>query len=297
MSFEARALAAPASERVSAPVSDAVFAVYREQFAYDPTPLAAEVERREKSEGGWIHETVSYAAAYGGERILAHLFLPETAQPPFQTVIYFPGSASTWMGSSADLEQYYEFSMFLSYLVRNGRAVLYPVYQGTFERSNPTLAALHGGDDSYAYVEFVTQVVKDFERSVDYLLTRDDVDPNGLAYYGMSWGAVLGPIVTAVEDRVGASLLLAGGLEVAGRPEVRQVTYAPRVRVPTLILNGKYDTFFPPETSSRPLLELLGTPEADKRLVLYDTDHIPPRSEYIRESLAWLDRYLGPVGR
>ena len=71
----------------------------------------------------------------------------------------------------------------------------------------------------------MTQVVKDFERSVDYLLTRDDVDPNGLAYYGMSWGAVLGPIVTAVEDRVGASLLLAGGLEVAGRPEVRQVTY------------------------------------------------------------------------
>jgi dienelactone hydrolase len=212
-------------------------------------------------------------------------------------VIYFPGSASTWMGSSAELEQYYEFSMFLSYLVRNGRAVLYPVYQGTFERSSPTLAALHGGDESYAYAEFVTQVVKDFERSVDYLLTRDDIDPDGLAYYGMSWGAVLGPIVTAVEERVRASILLAGGLDVAGRPEVRQVTFAPRVRVPTLILNGRYDTFFPPETSSRPLLELLGAPEADKRLVLYDTDHIPPRTEYIRETLAWLDRYLGPVGR
>jgi dienelactone hydrolase len=295
--FEPRAVPAPASERVPPPVSDAVFAVYREQFAYDPTPLEAQVERREESEGGWTHETVSYAAAYGGERILAHLFLPANAAPPFQTVIYFPGSASTWMSSSENLEQYYEFSMFVSYLVRNGRAVLYPVYKGTFERGSPALAALHAGDDSYAYVEFVTQVVKDFERSVDYLLSRDDIDPDGLAYYGMSWGAKLGPIVTAVEDRIAASVLVAGGLDVDGRPEVRQVTYAPRARAPTLMLNGKYDTIFPAETSSRPLVQLLGVPEADKRFVLYETDHIPPRTEYIRESLAWLDRYLGTVGR
>ena len=43
------------------------------------------------------------------------------------------------------------------------------------------------------------------------------------------------------------------------------------------------------------MFELLGTPAADKVLRIYDVDHTLPRSEFIRESLAWLDRYLGPV--
>jgi hypothetical protein len=61
------------------------------------------------------------------------------------------------------------------------------------------------------------------------------------------------------------------------------------------MLNGRYDVFFPPETSSKPTLELLGTPVEDKRPILYETDHIPPRTEYVKETLAWLDRYMGPV--
>ena len=47
------------------------------------------------------------------------------------------------MPSSEGLESYYEFTMFLSYLVRNGRAVLYPVYKGTFERGSPGLVVLN----------------------------------------------------------------------------------------------------------------------------------------------------------
>jgi len=30
-------------------------------------------------------------------------------------------------------------------------------------------------------------------------------------------------------------------------------------------------------------------------LKLYDTDHIIPRNEFIKETLKWLDKYLGPV--
>jgi hypothetical protein len=45
----------------------------------------------------------------------------------------------------------------------------------------------------------------------------------------------------------------------------------------------------------RPAFDLLGTPPEDKRLILYETDHIPPRAEYIKETLAWLDHYMGPV--
>jgi formylglycine-generating enzyme required for sulfatase activity/dienelactone hydrolase/predicted Ser/Thr protein kinase len=284
--------------RPGPPVSDAIFQVYKEQFSYDRTQLNAEVESREESPGGWVHETVSFDAAYGGERVLAHLFLPSNARPPFQTVIYFPGEASTWMPSSEGLESYYEFTMFVSYLVRNGRAVLYPVYKGTFERGSPELSVLSQPEnvgDTYAYTEYLIQVVKDLRRSIDYLETRPDIDSERLAYYGMSWGAYLGTIIPAVEDRFGASVLLGGGVGGFGRPEASDLTYVTRVLKPTLMLNGRYDVFCPPELCSQPMLESLGTQEEDKRLVLFETDHIPPRAEFIRETLAWLDKYLGPV--
>ena len=60
------------------------------------------------------------------------------------------------------------------------------------------------------------------------------------------------------------------------------------------MLNGKYDTLQPYETSIKPMFERLGTPKEKKELKLYETDHIPPRNEFIKETLAWLDRYLGP---
>lgn len=71
--------------------------------------------------------------------------------------------------------------------------------------------------------------------------------------------------------------------------------YVGHVRQPTLILNGELDFFFPLETSQRPLFELLGTPAADKKRLIFPGGHSVPRPEQIKESLAWLDRYLGPV--
>lgn len=280
------------------PVSDEVFRIYKEQFAYDKGELNSVIEKREKNPDGWIHEVISFDAAYGKEKIIAHLFLPEGKEPPFQTVIYFPGSASTWMPSSEGIENYYEFTMFLSFLIRNGRAVMYPVYKGTFERGTPESMALlniPAQSLSYAFTEITIHEVKDFCRSIDYLQSRADIDGQKLAYMGMSWGGNMGAFIPAVEDRIGASVLIAGGLMGLGRPEVYDCNYVGRVRVPTLMLNGKYDAILPPELSQRPMFELLGTPVEHKKYILYETDHIPPRIEFIKETLAWLDKYLGPV--
>ncbi len=287
-------LPAPTDIQAQKPVPDAIFKIYKELFAYDPTELNTRVEYTEESPGGWIREKISFDAAYGGERVLAYLFLPANVNPPYQTIIYFPGSAATWITSSQELESYYEFTMFLSYLVRNGRAVLFPVYKGTFERGEPALAAIHQGADSYAYTEFLIKIVKDFRRSIDYLETRPDIDSSKIAFYGMSWGGWLGTIIPAVEGRLGASILLAGSLGRGdARPETNTINYITRVRVPTIMLNGMYDIGI--DKFIRPAFDLLGTPPEHKHLILYETDHIPPRVEYIKETLAWLDKYLGPV--
>ena len=47
--------------------------------------------------------------------------------------------------------------------------------------------------------------------------------------------------------------------------------------------------------SAKPMVDVLGTPAEHKFQKVYDTDHFVPRNELIKESLAFLDRYLGPV--
>jgi dienelactone hydrolase len=288
----------PVDYRKMAPVADPVFRVYKEQFSYDPTALKGLVESKEESPGGWVREKVSFEAAYGGERVTAYLFVPRNAVPPYQTVVYFPGGASEWQRSSEDIENYYEFPMFLSFLVKSGRAVLYPIYKGTFERGTNDMAAVLDYDaSSRQYAALLVQEVQDFKRCLDYLETRSDIDAGKIAYYGMSWGGALGAIIPAVEERLKAAVLVAGGFFGGYRPEAHPVNYVNRVKVPTLMLNGLYDSFLPPETSSKPMFDLLGTPAEHKRQIFYETDHIPPYNEYVKETLAWLDKYLGPVKR
>ena len=67
--------------------------------------------------------------------------------------------------------------------------------------------------------------------------------------------------------------------------------------MPVLMLNGQYDFLFPYETAQKPFLELLGTPDEHKKLYVYEGGHSVPNTELIKETLAWLDRYLGPVGQ
>ncbi|MGE0622874.1 MAG: SUMF1/EgtB/PvdO family nonheme iron enzyme [Pseudomonadales bacterium] len=275
-----------------APVSDAVFAAYRERFEYDHTPFNVEIEGRLTTAEDWAEERVVIDAAYDGERLPVVLFLPAAATPPFQTVVYWPGSGSVYTPSSADLVHYYEFPVFLSFLVKSGRAVVYPIYKGTFERTEERLVPLHYGSDSHEYTEYLVRVVKDFRRTLDYLETREDIDADAFAYYGMSWGGLMGSIVPAVEERLKTSVLLAAGLS-NGRGVANPYHYLPRIHTPTLMLVGRYDTMLGYEASALPLYEHLGTPPADKVIRVYETDHLPPKRAFVTEILAWLDRYLG----
>ena len=94
-----------------------------------------------------------------------------------------------------------------------------------------------------------------------------------------------------------SAALNAGGLDFPQRPpEVEAINFAPRVKMPTLMVNGRSDFRFPYESSQIPLFQLLGTPPDQKRHTVLQSGHIPPRTEMIRAILDWLDKYLGPVG-
>jgi dienelactone hydrolase len=277
------------------PVSDEVFEVYLNQFAYDRGALDERPESVDDSHPDWTLERVSVAAPYGDERMIINLFLPRKAAPPFQTVVYFPGTGALFQASSENLSDYFEVPVFLSFLMRNGRAVAFPAYLGTLERHGERYYPLHMGSSTHAFTEYTVQLVKDFRRTVDYLETRSDIDTEKLAYYGMSWGGIMGAIIPAVEDRLKTAIILAGGVDGVGLPEVNQLNYVPRITIPVLMMSGKYDTIIGYENSARPMFELLGTPEEQKVIKAYPTDHIPPKAEYVREILDWLDKYFGPV--
>lgn len=292
--YQATELRAPVDFYKEQPVSDAIFHVYREQFSYDKTDLKARVESSGKSPGGWIREKITFDAAYGDERVIIYLFLPEKVQPPYQTVIYAPADPCVRQSSSQDIESYFEFSIFLSFIVKNGRAVVFPVWKGTFERGNGILADIYSKrKTSRQFTQLFIEQIKDFRRSIDYLETRRDINHGKLAFYGMCSSASLGAIIPAMEERLKASVLVAGGFWTRGRPEISMINFVTRVKTPTLMLNGRYDSICPLETSSKPMFDLLGA--RDKQLKLYDSDHIPPRNEFVKETLAWLDHHLGPV--
>jgi hypothetical protein len=63
------------------------------------------------------------------------------------------------------------------------------------------------------------------------------------------------------------------------------------------MLNGRYDSLCPLAVAQNPLFQALGTPEKEKRQILFDGSHTDfiNRPEVVKEALAWFDHYLGPV--
>ena len=130
------------------------------------------------------------------------------------------------------------------------------------------------------------------------LESRGDIDKQRIAYNGYSLGAWIGVMALALEPRFQTGVLICGGLlSEPLDPELEQLNFAPRIHLPILMVGGKDDFMRPPDVSQRPLFNLLGTPASDKRLALFEGGHIAPTQGLIRETLAWLDKYLGPVGK
>jgi dienelactone hydrolase len=172
--------------------------------------------------------------------------------------------------------------------------VIIPIFKGTYERADGLTTDYPARTDFYR--QHVLEWFKDLARTVDYVESRSDLDAKRIAYFGFSWGARLGPLFLALDPRFRVAVLESGGLKFASSfPESDPFNFARHVTVPVLMINGRYDFFFPVETSQRPLVQLLGTPPANKRHVILEASHSLPTIPVTTEALLWLDRYLGPV--
>lgn len=270
------------------PVGNSEFEIFKRVYDYDAMPLDTALE----AEGQTAHydwKKVSFAAAYGGERSAAYVFLPKDAQPPHQPILYWPGS-NAMNARAMDHEWISEWTGFI---IRSGRALVLPLFNGSYERDDPEFSQGYPGASNR---ELKVQWMIDLRRTVEYLMESGDYDVEHLGFYGHSWGGATGPVAMVLEPRIKAAVLDVGGLRVGfvPAPEYDAFHFAPRVTAPVLMLNGEYDQAFPLETAQKPLYELLGSEH--KEHYVFTAGHVVPRGEVITKSLAWWDRFLGIPG-
>ncbi|MDX1390477.1 MAG: hypothetical protein R3344_14915, partial [Acidobacteriota bacterium] len=274
------------------PVDDSTFAIFRRFYEYVPTPLEARVERTDTA-SQWILQEVSYAAAYGGERIPAFVFLPRDVTPPYQTVVYFPGGAAFRnrpIAAPQAASNLFELSK-ISFVPRSGRALVYPIYKGSYDRTMDS----RGSD--IARRQWMIWVTQDLQRTVDYVVERPDLRNDAIGYLGLSLGAEIA-VPIALEKRFAALVLVGGAFDPAWRgvslPENAPWNFASRVTTPVMLINGRRDFMHPYETGQVPYFDAFSVPDTAKEFVVLESGHVPTWNEVISNALRWYDRYLGP---
>jgi predicted esterase len=273
------------------PASDVLFKAYRSLYSYDKTPLKRvgrgfcsrqrTLERQEDHLHCGLRERTGY-------RLPAPSQESQAAIPDGHLLSRIECSGATQVLALYD-------SSFGCHFEERPRAVLYPVYKSTYERGDGMESDV--SNETSSWRDHVIMWVKDASRAIDYAETRPELDHNKLAYYGYSWGAEMGAIVPAVDPRIKVCVLALGGLDFhRSLPEVDTINFISRVKQPVLMLNGRYDFFFPLEATQDPFYQLLGSKKDQKKRMLYETGHNNiPRNELNKEILNWLDQYLGPV--
>jgi eukaryotic-like serine/threonine-protein kinase len=277
--------------RKDKPVDDKTYALLEKMHRYDKTDLQGTRDSVEDTSELWRVEHVSFRAAYGNERVSAHLFIPKNFPTPHQVVVLMGGiDFLTERTCNENCVRFY-----FKFLIQSGRAVMLPVYKGTLERGPG--AYYHLSDEPNRWIEMNLQWSKDLGRSIDFLETRKDIDASKLAFFGVSLGGAMTPRLIAVEPRIKTAIMLSGGSFEKVADVVDAWNFAPRVKIPVLMLNGREDAAFPLESSQIPLYQLLGTPARDKDHQVSEGGHASPvsRLDVVKKALDWLDRYLGPV--
>jgi hypothetical protein len=129
-----------------------------------------------------------------------------------KSIIYYPHSGALYERSSTNVEM-----VFLDFIIRSGRALLLPVYKGTYERH------VEYAEGSNVWRDLTIQRTKDFFRSVDYLESRTDIDHDQLGFCGVSSGASAAPRLLALEKRIKVAVAI-GRRTVSEQPSPRRPT-------------------------------------------------------------------------
>jgi formylglycine-generating enzyme required for sulfatase activity/DNA-binding winged helix-turn-helix (wHTH) protein len=272
------------------PVSTAAeFQVTKSLYAYDAAPLQAAVIGVQETDQ-WRREEIAYDSY--NDRAKAYLYLPRNATAPFQTIHFLSGD--NWFAGVPVTDIVEGKAGHLAPYLRSGRAVFLVVLKG-FAGREPVGAYFRRDYGSTQRLGILKNWVVDMQRGMDYLATRQDIDGKKIAFWNNSTYPE-GAVIAALDNRYSAAIFMGAGMLDIFRyvpPEVNPLHFFPHVRVPKLVIHGRYDDGHP-EANGRRLFALMSQP---KRFVTFDGGHIAPPEITVPLVNPFLDQTLGPISQ
>lgn len=228
----------------------------------DREPIEAKTVSTVKGDGFTVEKIIFKAAP--GRYVTAHLYLPEKTEGKIPACVEMPGHSAAGKGNG---------SAQAVLMARNGIAVIVvdPLGQGErmqlIDSDGKNLTRGATTEHTLLNVPYVllgnslaAQQFYDNSRAVDFLLTRNDIDPERIGCYGFSGGGTMASYLVALDDRIKCACIglffssrlrtleligpsdgcqqmpFEGSAQIEGADMV--LAMAPR---PVIILDGKYD--------------------------------------------------------
>jgi dienelactone hydrolase len=165
--------------------------------AYDPAaPLEVTEESPAQTLDGGIEIHDIAWNSLGTDRVSAWLVVPPGGGP-FAGIVYLHGSET-------DRDDFLDEAVAMA---SGGAASI--VMDAPFARTGSSRKAfLLNFGLAERERDMTAQTVVDLRRAYDVLLERGDVDPERLGFVGHSWGASLGVVLAAVDDRPGSLVII-----------------------------------------------------------------------------------------
>ena len=152
--------------------------------------------------------------------------------------------------------------------------------------------------------DIITQTVFDLRRAVDFIHTREELDPDRIGYFGISLGGIIGTIFCSVEERVKVPvIILAGGSlnlmfgkdALSGDTKdylsiIDPINYVAKIAPrPLLMINAENDDVVPPITSKL----LFKTAKEPKEIIWYPAKHHDiPIDKVYPDGIRWFKKHL-----
>lgn len=275
--------------------SNDFFEANRRLFEYDPKdPLDIQEVSRRIEDGLSVIE-ITYASPKGG-RVPARLIIPQ-GTGPFAGIV---------MQNSMELEFGMRFAQY-------GAVVIYvdpPSFRPQDEGPRAILTFTEQDREEQI------QLIIDLRRAIDLLMARPEVDPERIAYVGVSYGGAMGGLLAGIDHRPKAYVLIVGdGGFVTHQTNPTNLTMSSKEfsivykawidamwpiepihfvshasPTPILFQNALRDQYVDVEDATR-YQEAANEP---KHVIWYDSEHWPFPNQVVLDNVNWLQQFIGP---